>query len=419
MRLLTKLIFFPILVSLFNCSPKERQVLQLNGTVINSETKSILLLKPNQDSRFDSLIEIPVKNGTFHYTEQLKNPEVVNLAFAESVKKGAFRPMRVFLENENIDLTIYPEEEFDKNVVEGGSLNAEYKNYQQNLKNRFFERIKPLNDSISALHINYEYNSDKVRVLYDKLQEIKNQEQKIVVYKKIDELRKVNQHLSPKAQILEEKLKSIYDEINKFQQEYIENNPTIVSYSFLLENLIYYKETLDVNSTKNAYSVLSKANPDHPYNDLAFSLINAIENVKVGKKYIDFSAPDLNGNEVKLSDKIDGKVALLDLWATWCSPCIANSRKMVPVFEEFKDKGFTIVGVAGEFKNTTRLIEFLEKEKWHWLNLVELDRKNGIWQKYGVDGGGGGMFLIDDNGIILAKDPTAEEAKQILESRLN
>ncbi|MGS2740853.1 hypothetical protein [Sinomicrobium sp. M5D2P17] len=52
-------------------------------------------------------------------------------------------------------------------------------------------------------------------------------------------------------------------------------------------------------------------------------------------------------------------------------------------------------------------------------NLVELDRKNNIWQKYGVDGGGGGIFLIDENGIILVKDPTAEEVRKELEARLN
>ncbi len=68
---------------------------------------------------------------------------------------------------------------------------------------------------------------------------------------------------------------------------------------------------------------------------------------------------------------------------------------------------------------TDRLVKFLEKEKWEWLNLVELDRQNNIWQKYCVDGGGGGIFLIDENGLILAKDPTAGEVRMELESRLN
>lgn len=412
-------IFLLVSIIFFSCTSEKQSNLKLKGKIIGVETDTIALIKPNQDARFDSIIKIPVKNGIFYYEEKLKNTEMVNLAFGESVKGGAYRPMPLFLENEEINLTIYPEQEFDKNIVEGGNLNAQYKKYKQNFENKFNDRIKPLQDSVSALFKNDKYNSGKVKVLYTELREAKNQNEKVVIYKKIEEITKDGQHLSPKAKVLEDKLKPIYDEQKKFQQEYMQNNPTIVSYSFLLDNLIYNKETLDINSTKNTFEILSKANPYHPYNDLASNLINAIENIKVGKKYSDFSAPNLNGNEVKLSDKINGKVALLDLWATWCGPCIAKSRTMIPLYDEYKDKGFTIIGVAGEFKNTDRLVKFLEKEKWAWLNLVELDRKNAIWQKYGVDGGGGGMFLIDKNGIILAKDPSAEEVRLELESRLN
>src|SRR5690606_30127293 len=144
------------------------------------------------------------------------------------------------------------------------------------------------------------------------------------------------------------------------------------------------------------------------YNALALNLIDAIDNIKVGKNYTDFSAPDLNGSIVRLSDKIKGKVALLDLWATWCGPCITKSKAMLPVYNEYKDKGFVVIGVAGEFKNTNSLVKILEREKWPWLTLVELDKQNNIWQKYGADNSGGAIFLIDQEGTILAKDPTAE-----------
>lgn len=419
MKTITKFIILSITLFLLNCSPEKEQILQINGKVIGTNTKSIILVKPNQDMRFDSLIEIPVKDGKFHFETKLKNPEAVNLFLGEAKKNGGGRLMPLFLENDKINLTIHSEEYFDKNIINGGKLNAQYKKFQQNFDAKFIDRIKPLQDSISELYKNDEYNSDKVKALYIALRESKSQDKNIILYKKIDDLRKSNKHLSPKAKILEDRIKPIYEEQKKFRQEYIENNPTLVSYSFFLRELRYYKETIDINLAKKTFQSLTKANPNHPYNELASNLINAIENVKIGKKYTDFSAPDLNGNNIKLSDKIDGKVALLDLWATWCGPCIAKSRTMVPLYNEYKDKGFTIVGVAGEFKNTDRLVKFLNKEKWEWLNLVELDRKNAIWQKYGVDGGGGGIFLIDEKGIILAKDPTAKEVRKELESRLN
>jgi peroxiredoxin len=369
--------------------------------------------------RFDSLIEIPVVSGKFHYESKLEYPEAVTLFLGEAKENGGGRYMPLFLENEKIDLTIHSEEEFDKNIIEGGNLNAQHKKFKQNFENKFNDKIKPLQDSISSLFKSDEYNSDKAKLLYTELREAKNQDEKVVIYKKLDDLKKSGENLSPKAKDLDDKIKPIYEEQKVFQENYIKNNPTIISYSFLLDNLIFNKETIDINNAKNTFQVLSKTNPNHPYNELASNLINAIENIKIGKKYTDFSAPDLNGNSIKLSDKINGKIALLDLWATWCGPCIAKSRTMVPLYNEYKDKGFTIVGVAGEFKNTDRLVKFLDKEKWEWLNLVELDRKNSIWQKYGVDGGGGGIFLIDEKGIILAKDPTSEEVRKELESRLN
>jgi peroxiredoxin/DNA-binding SARP family transcriptional activator len=410
------LLLFTVL--LISCTTEKEKFLEIKGRVVNTDTKSILLVKPNQDMRFDSLIEIPIDSGIFYYKSKLEHPEAVNLFLGEAKNIGG-RFMPLFLENEKIDLTIHSEDEFDKNIVSGGKLNSQYKKYKQNFEAEFNDRVKPLQDSISALFEKNEYNSDTVKELYNELRESKSQDKNIVIYKKIDDLRKADKHLSPKAKVLEAKLKPIYEEQKRFQQEYIENNPTIVSYSFLLQDLIYNAERIDIDLAKKNHQKLSKANPNHPYNDLALNLLNAIENIKVGKKYIDFSAPDLNGNIVKLSDEIDGQIAVLDLWATWCGPCIAKSRTMVPLYNEYKDQGFTIVGVAGEFKNTDRLIKFFEKEKWPWLNLVELDEKNNIWQKYGVDGGGGGIFLIDKNGEILAINPTAEEVRKQLEKRLN
>ncbi|WP_274474599.1 TlpA disulfide reductase family protein [Mangrovimonas aestuarii] len=419
MKLITKLIPFLTIVFFFNCSAEKDQSLEIKGKTIGIDSKSILLVKAGQYLDSDSIIEIPVTDGKFHYKTKLDFPESAELFLGTAKTQGGGRYMPLFLNNEKIDLTIYPEEEFNKNQVVGGKLNSEYKKYKENYDNKFNSRIKPLQDSISLLFENDQYNSDKAKSLYAELRKTKSHDEKIIIYEKLGDLKEANQHLSPKAETIENKLKPLYDEQKNYQQEYIENNPSIVSYSFFIKDLMYNQENLDINLVKNNLQILSEANPNHPYNELASNLVNAIANIKVGKKYTDFSAPDLNGNEIKLSDKIDGKIALLDLWATWCGPCIAKSRTMIPLYDEFKNKGFTIVGVAGERKNTDRLVKFLEKEKWPWLNLVELDKQNNIWQKYNVDGGGGGIFLIDEKGVILAKDPTAEEVRNELESRLN
>ena len=415
MRLHSKLTLFITSLIFFNCTSEKEKTLQLNGTVVNTDIKSFILVKPNQDTRFDSIIEIPVIDGKFHYETKLKQPEAVSLFLTKDL--GRFMPL--FLENDNIELTIYPEEDFDKNVVEGGKLNKEFKTYKENLDLKFNSRLRPIEKIMDSLYKNDQFQSDKMKDIFAELKEAKSQDEKIVLYKKMEMLSDDGLDKTQFAKEMSDKLEMVYKDIADYDKKYIEKNQTLVSYSFFLRDLIFNKEKVDVNSAKNIYRKLSNSYPNHTYNDLALNLITSIEKVKIGKEYVDFSAPDMNGNLVKLSDKINGQVALLDLWATWCGPCIAKSRTMIPIYNEYKDKGFTIVGVAGEFENTDRLVKFLEKEKWGWLNLVELDRQNSIWEKYGVDGGGGGIFLIDEEGKILAKDPTADEVREELESRLN
>jgi len=90
---------------------------------------------------------------------------------------------------------------------------------------------------------------------------------------------------------------------------------------------------------------------------------------------------------------------------------------MIPVYEAYKNKGFIIVGVARE-ENIADGVNAAKKDKYPWLNLIELKDKGKIWEKYGVGNGGGSTFLVDKNGVILAISPTDEEVKTFLDKLL-
>ena len=140
------------------------------------------------------------------------------------------------------------------------------------------------------------------------------------------------------------------------------------------------------------------------------------QQTRVGGRYYDFTAPDLYGKQHTLSEEIKGKIALIDLWASWCGPCRRLSRSMIPVYEEYKDKGFTIVGVARE-KKADDMRTAIRRDKYPWLNLLELNDRAKIWQHYGVGYSGGSTFLVDKDGKILAISPSAEEVRAILEKK--
>ena len=91
---------------------------------------------------------------------------------------------------------------------------------------------------------------------------------------------------------------------------------------------------------------------------------------------------------------------------------------MIPIYEKYKERGFTIVGVAREEKREN-MASALANDGYPWLNLLELNDENKIWSKYGVSYSGGITILVDRDGTILAIRPTAEEVEKILRSCLN
>lgn len=58
-----------------------------------------------------------------------------------------------------------------------------------------------------------------------------------------------------------------------------------------------------------------------------------------------FAIYDLNGKEIS-SEAFQGKVVVIDFWATWCKPCITEIPEYNKLYEKFKDKNFAFLGIA-------------------------------------------------------------------------
>ena len=178
-----------------------------------------------------------------------------------------------------------------------------------------------------------------------------------------------------------------------------------------------YQSELD-EELERAYHVLAEKFVFSDYTRLGRMLVDGFHNIRPGGHYVDFEAPDLEGCKVKLSEVIKGKVAIIDLWASWCMPCRAKAKAMIPLYEKYKDRGFKIVGVAREFKNTGRMKQAIKQDGYPWLQLVELDDGYQIWTRYMLGNAGGGVFVVDRDGKILAVNPKPEEVQKILEQKL-
>lgn len=137
-----------------------------------------------------------------------------------------------------------------------------------------------------------------------------------------------------------------------------------------------------------------------------------------GNRYTDVEALDADGNMRKLSEFIDGKVALINLWASWCGPCRRHSMELIPIYNEFAPKGFAVVGIGREARSDKFMRHVVEQDKYPWPCLAEIDDSTLIWTKFGIPNAPGRILLVDKEGTILAIDPTPEEIRQKLNELL-
>lgn len=106
-------------------------------------------------------------------------------------------------------------------------------------------------------------------------------------------------------------------------------------------------------------------------------------NLTVGEEVPDFSAIDLNGANVTLSDFRDREVVVLDFWATWCQPCIQSMPSLEDLDDHFGERGARILAVnVGENPDLVR--EFVDDMEFGV--RVVMDEDEEISGAYGVRG---------------------------------
>lgn len=79
----------------------------------------------------------------------------------------------------------------------------------------------------------------------------------------------------------------------------------------------------------------------------------------------DFTLKDLNGNEITLSD-YEGKMLVLNFWATWCPPCRAEIPDFIEVYSEYKDKGLEILGISVDQASPDQVRQFVDRNEMNY-----------------------------------------------------
>lgn len=237
-----------------------------------------------------------------------------------------------------------------------------------------------------------------------------------------------SQHLNDYYTSLKDYIQPILDELSS-NDKYLDIEVVRLVLSYFMENKIFnfekserFNTLIDVakqtnnisaNITLQEYEDLKSYGEQIPYEDIKAIYINKLEaNSKLleGQPAIDVLLSSISGEKTKLSELGKGEVMYIDVWATWCGPCKAES----PYFEELSKQYPSIKFIAISVdSNVKAWQEYIKNASVETITQVLTDdemRRN--WDIGGIPR----FILIDDEfRIISANAPRPSEHEKITE----
>ncbi|KAA6324035.1 Thiol-disulfide oxidoreductase ResA [termite gut metagenome] len=335
----------------------------IKGTIKGAADGDVVYLQSYANRLFDSLDSAIINKGSF--TFKGVQDSAVNRYLSYKIDDKQVNN-DFFLENGKIKATL----EGTRNSITGTPLNDAY----QTVK----DRLSDLNSRQVAI---YESTGDST--LTDG--------QKETLLKEIDSLDYV---------------------VSSVIKEEIKNNITNAVGLYLagLYNY-YYTESSELDSL---LSIVPESLKNNETIVRLTDLLTTLKATDIGQKFIDFEVKTPNEKFIKLSDYAgNGKVVLVDFWASWCPPCRDEMPNLVKVYNEYKKKGFEIVGISLD-SNSEAWKNGIKQLNITWPQMSDLKGWSSEGAKlYGVRSIPH-TILIDKEGTIIAKGLRGEELQKKL-----
>ncbi len=217
------------------------------------------------------------------------------------------------------------------------------------------------------------------------------------------------------------KVEALYDgvteEMNVAYKKYIEANPSSPVAIYAASQFAGYD--IDADKAQAVFDKLSPSLKDLPSATELGERIEIARKTGIGRMAMDFTQNDTLGVPVKLSS-LRGKVLLVDFWASWCGPCRRENPNVVKAFNQYKDKGFHILGVSLDQPGAKeKWMKAIHDDNLTWTHVSDLKFwDNEAAKDYGIRGIPYNL-LLDKEGKIIGKNLRGEGLEKKLSEVFN
>jgi thiol-disulfide isomerase/thioredoxin len=170
--------------------------------------------------------------------------------------------------------------------------------------------------------------------------------------------------------------------------------------------------TVTLADFEKAVNDHTAAFPDFKMNSRLLDTVKgqkALSDLKTKPFDLKFTAVD--GSEVDFA-KLRGKVVLIDFWATWCGPCVAELPHVLEAYKKLHDKGFEIVGISLD-KDKKKLETFTKEKGMTWPQHFDGQGwQNEISSKFGIKSIPA-MWMLDKKGMLVSTNAREDLAGKV------
>ena len=157
-------------------------------------------------------------------------------------------------------------------------------------------------------------------------------------------------------------------------------------------------------------AILGRIIADYPGSQPARMAEGSIRRIdSLGQPFALTFSDAIHGNTVTMK-ALQGKVVVIDFWATWCGPCIAEMPKMKELYAKYKDQGVEFIGVSLDLpgEGLAKLKKYVEANEMHWPQYYQGKGWDSEFsQSWGINSIPA-LFIVDADGNLHSTEARAK-----------